>query len=425
VGLLRRLPLRRNIRRERTSHSGIPTKEEQGMKVRGLVALALAALGAAALAATAGAGSSGVAGSQAVVSCKSPVKIAIVTPLTGGGGFIGTEQLAWTKYAVKTLSGKYGLKVTLVQADTPVEKGPGEALVVSQKLISDPKVLAVIGPATSGGVASASSALTAAGIAQISPSATRTSLTKGDKREATSAFFRVVPGDYIQGPTDANYMVDKLKAKKVVIIDFQEPYSVGLADAAETVLKKRGVNVTRQSTSVNTTDFSSLVTRVPSDADVVFFPSQQAADAQTFAQQMLEQGKKAKVFGGDGTNSPTDFRVAGSYVSNFAPDISGVASSKALIAGWQKDNPKAKLGSFGPPAYLATEVALNAIKKACDAGKGQIKSRKDVIKNVKKLTLKTSILGGPFRFSTKSNDPLNAKFYIFQIQSNGTYKLVG
>ena len=35
------------------------------------------------------------------------------------------------------------------------------------------------------------------------------------------------------------------------------------------------------------------------------------------------------------------------------------------------------------------------------------------------------ILGGNFRFSTKSNDPLNAKFYIFQIQSNGSYKLVG
>ena len=30
-----------------------------------------------------------------------------------------------------------------------------------------------------------------------------------------------------------------------------------------------------------------------------------------------------------------------------------------------------------------------------------------------------------FRFSTKTNDPLNAKFYIFQIQSNGSYKLVG
>jgi branched-chain amino acid transport system substrate-binding protein len=394
------------------------------MKGRGLVALALAALGAAALAATAGAGSSGVASSQAV-SCKSPIKIAMVTPLTGGGGFIGQEQITWAKFGVNNLSKKYGLKVTLVQADTPVEKGPGEALVVSQKLISDPKVMAIIGPSTSGGVASASSALTAAGLVQISPSATRTSLTKGDKREATSSFFRVVPGDYIQGPTDANFMVDKLKAKKVVIIDFQEPYSVGLADAATIVLKKRGVDVIRQSTSVSTTDFSSLVTRVPNDADIVFFPSQQAADAQTFAQQLLEQGKKAKVFGGDGTNSPSDFHVAGSYVSNFAPDISGIASSKALIAAWQKDNPKAKLGSFGPPTYLAVEVALNAIKKACDAGNGTIKNRKDIVKQVKKINLKTSILGGPFRFSTKSNDPLNAKFYIFQIQSNGTYKLVG
>ncbi len=393
------------------------------MKGRALPVLALVALGAAALAATAGAGSSSVARSQAV-SCNGTLKLALVTPLTGGGGFIGQEQLTWTKYGVKNLSKKYGLKVQLLQVDTPVEKGPGEALVVSQKLISDPKVVAVIGPATSGGVASASQALTAAGLAHISPSATRTSLTKGANREATSSFFRVVPGDYIQGPTDASYMVDKLNAKKVVVIDFQEPYSVGLADAAETVLKKKGVSVSRQSTSVNTTDFSSLVTRVPSDADVVFFPSQQPADAQTFAQQMLEQGKKAKVFGGDGTNSPDQFKVAGSYVSNFAPDISGIASSKALIDGWKKDNPKATLGSFGPPSYLAVEVALNAIKKACNAGKGQIKNRRDVIKNVKKINLKTTILGGPFRFSTKSNDPLNARFYIFQIQSNGSYKLV-
>jgi branched-chain amino acid transport system substrate-binding protein len=394
------------------------------MKRRGGVVLALATIVVAALASTAGAGSSAVAAAQAI-NCKNTVKLALITPLTGGGGFIGQEQVTWAKYGVKTLAKKYGLKVQLVQGDTPVEKGNGEALVVAQKFISDPKVLVSIGPATSGGVAAASGALTAAGIAQISPSATRTSLTQGANKEATNAFFRVVPGDYIQGPTDANYMVDKLKVKKVAIVDFQEPYSVGLADAAEAVLKKKGVSVSRQSTSVNTTDFSSLVTMVPSDADVVFFPSQQAADAQTFAQQMLEQGKKAKVFGGDGTNSPTAFKVAGSYVSNFAPDISGIAANKALIDGWKKDNPSATLGSFGPPAYLAVEVALNAIKKACDAGKGTISNRKLVVRNVKKINLKTSLLGGPFRFSTKSNDPLNAKFYIFQIQSNGSYKLVG
>ena len=386
--------------------------------------LALATIVAAALASTAGAGSSTVTRTQAV-NCKGQLRIGIITPLTGGAGFLGQEQLSWTRFAVTRLAKGLGLNVRVVVGDTPVEKGPGEGLVVAQKMISDARLVAVIGPATSGAVAAASKALFAAGIAHISPSATRTSLTQGSTKEATASFFRVVPGDYIQGPTDANYMADKLSAKKVVLIDFQEPYSVGLADSAEAQLKKKGITTIRQSTSVNTTDFSSLVTRVPSDADIVFFPTQQPSDAQTFGQQLLEQGKRAKVFGGDGANNAEQFKINGSYVSNFAPDISGIASSKALIDGWKRANPSATLGSFGPPAYLATQVALNAIKRACDAGNGSMKTRRDVVKNVKKVRIPTSILGGAFRFSTKSNDPLNAKFYIFQIQSNGSYKLVG
>ena len=43
---------------------------------------------------------------------------------------------------------------------------------------------------------------------------------------------------------------------------------------------------------------------------------------------------------------------------------------------------------------------------------------------VKKVRITNWILGGSFRFSTKTNDPLNAKFYIFKIQSDGSYKLV-
>ena len=165
-------------------------------------------------------------------------------------------------------------------------------------------------------------------------------------------------------------------AKKVVLFDFQEPYSQGLADAAELVLKAKGVSTSRQSVSNTTTDFSSFVTKVPSDADFVFFPTQKPGDAQNFAQQLLEQGKKAKVFGGDGSNDASQFKVPGSYVSNFAPDISGIAADKAIIAGWKKDNPKSQLGSFGPPTYLATQVAMAAIKKACVAGKGQMSDRR-------------------------------------------------
>jgi branched-chain amino acid transport system substrate-binding protein len=394
------------------------------MKRRVTIVAALAVLVAAAVATTASARPTGAAATQAV-SCKGTLKIGVVTPLTGGAGFLGTEQLSWVKYAVKTLAAKYGLKIKIVNGDTPVEQGPAIAQTVAQKMIADKAVVAVIGPATSGAVAATSNAFFQAGLAHISPSATRTSLTKGATKEATAAFFRVVPGDYIQGPSDAKFMVDKLNAKKVVLIDFQEPYSQGLAEAAGAVLKARGVSTTTLSIPNTVTDFSSFVTKVPTDADIVFFPTQKPADAQTFAKQLVEQGRRAVVFGGDGSNDPSAFKTTGAYVSNFAPDISGFAYNKSIIDGWKKDNPGDSLGSFGPPAHLATQVAFNAIKRACDAGKGQIKDRRDVIRNVKRINLKNSILGGDFRFSTKSNDPLNAKFYIFQIQSDGTYKLVG
>jgi branched-chain amino acid transport system substrate-binding protein len=290
--------------------------------------------------------------------------------------------------------------------------------------VADPKVVEVIGPSTSGAVAASSKTYFQAGIAHISPSATRTSLTKGDDKEATPAFFRVVPGDYIQGPSDANFMISKLKVKKVVLFDFQEPYSLGLADAAQTVLKAKGVDTIRLSAPNTTTDYSSYVTRVPGDADIVFFPTQKPGDANTFARQLQEQGKKAKVFGGDGSNDSSQFKVAGSYVSNFAPDITGIKSDAAIIAAWKKDNPGKAVGSFGPPTYGAVQVALRALKLACNAGHGTLANKRAIVRHVKQVKIPNWILGGTFRWSTKSNDPLNATFYIFQIQSDGTYKLV-
>jgi branched-chain amino acid transport system substrate-binding protein len=393
------------------------------MKKRGLVVYALATLVAAAFAATAGAGSSTVNQFQAV-SCKSTLKIGMVAPFTGGAGFLGNEQLSWVKYAVKTLPKRYGLKIKLITGDTPVEAGPAPAQTIAQKYVADKTVVAVIGPSTSGAVAASSQAYFAAGLAHISPSATRISLTKGATKEATPAFFRVVPDDGIQGPTDARWMIEKLKAKKVVLFDFQEPYSQGFANQVETFLKAKGVETSRISVSNTQTDFSSFVTKVPNDADVVFFPTQKPEDAQNVAQQLVEQGKKAVVFGGDGANGPGKFKFPGAYVSNFAAPISLFPYNKPIIDGWQKDNPGATLGSFGPPGYLAVQVALNAIKRACDAGKGQIKNRRDVVRNVKKVAIKNSIVGGDFRFSTKTNDPLNGKFYIFQIQPDGSYKLL-
>jgi branched-chain amino acid transport system substrate-binding protein len=395
------------------------------------IGLALAVLAATVVAASAQGGQQVSTQAAAGVSCSGTLKIAFLTPLTGGAGFLGNEQGSWAKYAVKTLAPAMGLKVQLVMGDTPVEQGAAVAQTLAQKYVGDKKVVGIIGPSTSGAAVAATQTFFQAGLAHISPSATKTDLTKSDpstnggKLEGTPAFFRDVPGDYIQGPTDARFMINTLHVKKVVIMDFQEPYSTGLASAVDRTLKAAGVATSRLSASNTTTDYSAFVTKVPSDADIVFFPTQKPGDAQTFAQQLLEQGKKAKVFGGDGSNDSSQFKVPGSYVSNFAPDITGFKADAKIIAGWKKDNPGKAVGSFGPPSYGAVQIMLTAIKKACVADHGVIKARHDVLRQMKKVKISNWILGGKFAFSTKSNDPLNAKFYIFQIQSNGSYKLVG
>ena len=188
-----------------------------------LSAVAAVTVGAVPAVAASSSSSSAAAG----LSCSKTLKIAIVTPLTGAAAFLGQEQLSWAKYAVKTLAPQYGLKIQLLQGDTPVEQGPSPAQTLAQKYVADPTVVGIVGPSTSGAVAASSGTYGQAGIAQVSPSATRTDLTKGSPREASSAFFRVVGSDELQGPGDANYMIKTLKVKNVVVFDFQEPYSLG------------------------------------------------------------------------------------------------------------------------------------------------------------------------------------------------------
>jgi branched-chain amino acid transport system substrate-binding protein len=390
------------------------------------IGIALAVLVTAVAAASAQGGQRQVqTASAAGLSCKSTLEIPFVTPLTGGAGFLGQDQLSWAKYAVATLAPQMGLKIKLLQGDTPVEQGATPATTLAQKYVADSKVVAILGPSTSGAVAASSATYFQAHLAHVSPSATRTDLTYtvGGTREGTPAFFRDVPADNIQGPTDAAYMVKTLKVKKVVIFDFQEPYSQGLAAAVDTYLKAHGVTTIRLSAPNTTTDFSSYVTKVPSDADVVFFPTQQPPAAQTFAEQLVEQGKKATMFSGDGSDTPAQYNKPGGYVSVFAPDISGIPADKAILAGWKKANPSRALDAFGPPTYGAVDVILTAIKNACAQNHGTV-SRADVLHAVKHVRISNWILGGSFRFSTKTNDPLNAKFYIFKIQPDGSYKLV-
>lgn len=339
--------------------------------------------------------------------CASP-KIGFQGPITGDAAFIGKEQLGFAQYAIRKLGGG---KIKLVQQDTQLD--PAQASTTATKLHADANVLAVVGPAGSQEVlAVAPIYKKAQRLSFISGSATRTSLTNG----SIPNFFRVVPNDSVQAPTTAKYIRQILKAKEVFIVDDQTAYSKPLANGVQANLRAGGVKVTRNSVNQKVTDFSSLVSKIGDEIDVVYLPWQIAANGQIFGQQMKEQGKSAIIVGSDGLDSG-DFKIAGSYVVAFAPDIRGIKGNAAFIRGYGKKF----VSNFGPPMYVATQAAIAAIKKACADGNA---TRAEVQKQLKATFLPKIILGGNLQFTARG-DVKGAKFYIFKVGAGGKKTLVG
>jgi branched-chain amino acid transport system substrate-binding protein len=351
-------------------------------------------------------------GGTEAVDCTA--SIGIMGPFTGDVAAIGQEQLNWAKFAVDSFNEERGTTFELVEGDTQLD--PAQAATVAPQFVSNSDIVAVVGPAGSQEVEAVGSIYGNAGIAFISPSATATNLT-----EDFDTFFRVVPTDADQGPTDATYMADELGAQNVLIIDDQSSYSTGLADSTTTALEEAGVTVSRESVSQDQTDFSGLVSSVADDTDVVFLPWQVAANAQLFGNQLAEQGKEAVIFGSDGLFSPDDFKIAGSYVSSFAPDITGLDDPAIQELATAFEEEYGDFGTFGPPTFAATTVVMEAATAVCEEG-GE-PTREAILEQMPETNLEESILGQPIRF-TENGDIEDATFFIFQVGEDGSYELV-
>ena len=366
--------------------------------------LLVAGLAAAALVAarTSSSASAAPRAADKPIACEG-IPIGYMGPITGPVAFLGGEQIHWAQYALDQFNKSNKAGFTLQQVDTQLN--PALAQTAATKLAADKSLLGVIGPAGSQEVQAVGPIYKRAGLAYISASATNATLTSGKY----PTFFRVVGSDKTQAQTDALFMVNKLHAKRVFLVDDQESYSTGIATEATKVLKSKGVKVDRESVSQKVTDFSSLVSKIADDTTVVFLPWQVAANAQLFYQQMREQGKNAKIFGSDGLDSG-DFKANGRYISSFARDIRGTPGTAGLIKTYESRY-GSKWGTFGPPMYVAMQAMLTAFKAACKDNKAD---RAEVLRALRKVKIGHTILGQPLSFDAHGDNP-NAKFFVYQI----------
>jgi branched-chain amino acid transport system substrate-binding protein len=364
------------------------------------------------------------AASKALLKCGKTRTIAVDAPLTGPAASLGQQQLSWAKFYVTRYNASHKTKFKIVSGDSQLPD-TAVATQVAERLASNASILGVVGPAGSQEVQVSTAPFKSGGLVYITGSATRTSLTVDGTRKGY--FFRTVPNDDQQGARVANYIKGPLNAQRVVVIDGQDSYSQGLSDTVEKLLKAAGLTVQRESVNPDTTsDFSSIITRIPTNTQVVYFPWQLAPKAQLFGQQLRAAGKNATLFGSDGLNDPDNFKIPGSYVSAFP-----VNASNPVVKLYSKGPGKGKSNLFGLPSYMATNVLAIAVDKACANGTA---TRAEVRKFVAQTNIpkSQSLLGFRIKYVQAVKEPLGpgdmdtpSQYILYKIDNSGKYVKVG
>jgi branched-chain amino acid transport system substrate-binding protein len=305
-------------------------------------------------------------------AAKQPVvTIGVIAPLDAGltsfgHGIANSAQLAVDRAnKAKAIPG-WKIKVKAVNDSSDGATGATNV----KQLLDDKSVVGIVGPYNSGVSLQVLPVLDGE-LALVSPGNTLTSLTLGDNSNqpvrANDNYFRVVGPDLQQAQFLAQE-ARKLGFSKAAIVSEAKPVSQGLADEFAAAFKSRGGTVAVQQTvpdgATNFTDFINAAK--PLAPDLLFFGGEYNVAA-VLRSQASAAGLNAPQMGGDGMNDPEYISgagpaAAGSYSSGVGRPLDTIPGAKKFLAAYKAAGFKDAPTNFGPYAYDATNMIINALK---------------------------------------------------------------
>ena len=282
--------------------------------------------------------------------------------LTGEGASFGISSREGTELAVDEINAAGGLlggrRIRLLVEDD--QSKAEEASSAVTKLITQDRVVAVLGEVAS------SRSLAAAPVAQryqvpmITPSSTNEKVTQiGDY------IFRVCFIDPFQGEVLAKFAFNDLKARRVAILrDISQDYSVGLTDAVtRTFTGLGGTVLDTVSYNEGDADFKAALTRIRSMKPDVLFATGYYPEAAIIARQARELGLSMPILGGDGWvgDSLKNGREAlnNTFISNHYSGDNPAPVVQNFVAAYRK--------RFGRDPDSIAALAYDAVKVLADA----------------------------------------------------------
>lgn len=351
------------------------------------------------------------------------IKVGGLLEMTGGSASFGISGKNGIDLALKKINEKGvlgGKKLSLVVADTKSEAS--EATNGMQKLISQDKVVAVIGPNQSSAVIASGAINNGAKVVDITPMGTNPDVTVDPKTKQVKPYsFRTCFIDPFQGTVMASFASNELKVKRAAIyIDNTSDYAKGLAQFfKENFVKNGGQVVIEEAYLQKDTDFKSTLTKIKAaKPDFIYIPGYYQ-EVGLIVKQAREMGTNVPMAGGDGWDSAKLPEIAGKaalentfFSSLYSPDDTSDLN-KEFVAEYKKaynTNPDV----FAALAYDSTLLVAKAIEDAGSADPAKIAEAMAKIKGFKGVS-------GEVTFNEQHN-PIKSAVIIEHKDGKQTFK---
>lgn len=242
------------------------------------------------------------------------IKIGVNYELSGGVATYGQGLNDGVKMAFEEINaagGLFGKQFEVITVDNKSEDT--ESANVSAKLATRDKVVALLGPATSGNTKAASPAANQNKIPLISGSATADDVTIDADGKVREYIFKTCFSDSFQGVMMAEFAITDLGFSNAAILaDSTSDYAVGLSKAfTDTYVGKGGKILSEEFYQAGDNDFRAVLTNLKAlNPEVLFVPGYYE-EVGLIVRQARELGLNVPILGADGYESPKLTEIAG------------------------------------------------------------------------------------------------------------------
>jgi branched-chain amino acid transport system substrate-binding protein len=305
------------------------------------------------------------------VAPKEAVKIGVLQALSGKVAPLGHEQVRGIELAIAGRQGKLlGHSIALHTEDTgcTAEGGANAAL----KIIADPQIVAILGTTCSNAAATASKAMSDAGLTMISGNNSAPFLTAIAGKRAPNwqpGYFRTAPNEETSGKAAAMYAFHQLGVRKAATINDGDIYTRGLTDGFAVAFHKLGGEIVL-STSVNKGDkeMRPVLTAVTnSAAQLLFFPLFQPEANHVLVEARQTAGFKDIILMSDGALIESSFIEAvqeqGKGLYFVGPSHPSGSAIDALAIEYQSKYNSMPAASYYLSAFDSANLLIEAIEK--------------------------------------------------------------